>query len=414
MVSLQELDVDGLAISGTLPPALSAWKMVYFSLAHTRISGTIPPEYSVWPMTAFRISAARVSGTVPASLADWGPWINGYFVLSSTSVSGTLPESFFFSWSLIDYLDVSRNEITGTLPSMTNMSLLRGGSPASPRRARVSLLTGALTAVFDISGTRLSGTLYGTGLTSLQYIFASESRFAAVDNSLLQLPNLRLAKLDGNQLAFSPSRCPPNITVDVVDLSRNPWQGVTADAAVRCIINGGGTTTETLFLDGMGLVGTLSPLNASRTLRSLTLDGNRVSLTFPSERLGHDYRSNEISVWDRLHMAGNDGPAVLLDDIASFSIISNINVSYLKATFCYDGAFFYNPQLETATLLGIRASANCKSSVMDELLEAQFASCSTRPPDSPYVLPQIFCQLANKVGVSALPPAGAPCDCPDV
>ncbi len=251
--------------------------------------------------------------------------------------------------------------------------------------------------MFDISGTRLSGTLYGTGLSSLQFFFASQSRFDAVDNSLLQLPNLHLARLDGNQLAFSPSRCPPNITVDVVDLSRNPWQGVTAEAALNCIINGGGTTTETLYLDGMGLVGTLPALNASRTLRSLTLDGNRVHLSFPTERLGHDYRANKISVWDRLHMAENDGSAVLLDDIASFSIISNINVSYLKATFCYDGAFFYNRQLETATLLGIRPSANCKGSVMEELLEADFAPCSTRPPDSSYVLPQIFCQLAKKV-----------------
>jgi hypothetical protein len=381
---LAEIDCDGLALSGTLPETLASWPLNVLSLAHTRLSGTLPPGFSVWPMNAFRIIDARVSGTIPPPFAAWGPTLNSFFILSSTRVSGTLPPSLFATWTQVDLLDISRSNLTGTLPDASNMSLLR---------------------ILDISGTRLSGTLYGTGLGSLQYLFASQSRFAAVDNSLLTLPNLRKAKLDGNELAFSPSRCPPNITIDVLDLSRNPWQGVPATDALGCLVNGAGNSITHLYLDGMGLAGTIAQYSVSPKLRSLSLNGNRIRMFLMEQRFGHEYLSYKMTVWDKLSLAENLGPENLLDGFASYYIVSNINFSYTNASFCYDGEFFYNPQLEVAVLHGVRASSRCKTSVIEELLKAKFSHCVEQPPETDYVLPRVYCQLERKVPVA--PPASA-------
>ena len=127
------LQLQGLGLSGTIPPELSNLTVVSggplasggftLNLQGNSLSGTIPPELaglgagSGVPISYFELYDNRLSGTLPTQFGAFGARLVGDFTLVNNKISGTIPYQYGALTALASSFQLYNNSLSGTIPS---------------------------------------------------------------------------------------------------------------------------------------------------------------------------------------------------------------------------------------------------------------------------------------------------------
>jgi Leucine-rich repeat (LRR) protein len=113
--SLLDFNVDYNTLTGSLPKRIhELTRLESFWAYDNRLTGTVPLMFSTWTRS-IDFDENQLTGPIPDT---WGTMMPGPTIvaLSGNLFTGTLPGTFGIMVNLT-YLDVSKNLLTGTVPS---------------------------------------------------------------------------------------------------------------------------------------------------------------------------------------------------------------------------------------------------------------------------------------------------------
>lgn len=118
MVNLQVFRLGRNQIAGSIPREYSAWrKLTDFHVYYNSLDGTLPPEFGNWSLVEnFAVYGNQLNGTLPATYASMARL--RILTLRDNTFTGTLPLSYASGMTFLIAMDVSRNQLTGTIPSL--------------------------------------------------------------------------------------------------------------------------------------------------------------------------------------------------------------------------------------------------------------------------------------------------------
>ncbi len=175
LTSLQELDLAGNALSGSITPTLGALTgLTMIDLSSNDLTGSIPVELgALVNLQELDLASNLLGGTIPAEFTNLSMLIE--LDLSRNNLNGGIPE---FTGPLVD-VDLSDNRLVGSIPAsiwkstlvfldLSNQNLaprLNGSIPAG-------IATSTQLASLDLSGNQLSGSIPNefTNLTQLAFV----------------------------------------------------------------------------------------------------------------------------------------------------------------------------------------------------------------------------------------------------
>ncbi|PRQ29561.1 putative leucine-rich repeat-containing, plant-type, leucine-rich repeat domain, L [Rosa chinensis] len=234
---LSWLDLSNNQLRGKLPYVELDLSGVYVNLENNYLEGSIP----LWPNVLYlKLGSNRFSGPIPLNIGQEMSTL-GSLDLSRNNLSGSIPHSLTKLKSLSS-IDLSRNCLSGSIPKdweglltidFSNNNLSGQIPPSlcsqqiSPSWLRLSNnnLSGELGPslqncqnlfTLDLGGNKFSGAIpqwIGEDLRSLQFLLLGENKFTgSIPQQLCALSGLHVLDLSQNNLSGSIPRCLDNLT----------------------------------------------------------------------------------------------------------------------------------------------------------------------------------------------------------
>ncbi|CAH9135319.1 unnamed protein product [Cuscuta epithymum] len=227
------LDISNAGISDEAPQWLWNMSLGYLNLSHNQITGTIP-DLSSTSIGIVDAGYNNLSGTVPSiSPLIW------VLQLSQNMFSGTINSLCPYAYCRISWLDLSNNQLTGTLPSdlrnmqaseilNVNYNNLSGEIPhslGSLSKLKTIHLRGngfygelpstlqgcPLLQQIDIGGNKLTGTIppwLGEKYTDLAFLSLRQNRFyGVIPLEICDLTQIQVLDLSRNNLTGKIPEC---------------------------------------------------------------------------------------------------------------------------------------------------------------------------------------------------------------
>lgn len=237
LASLEYLDFSGNNLSGVLPLSMGDLKsLTYLSLSYNSLSGDIPATLAgLTRLSVIKLRGNLLTGTIPEGLFDLG----------------------------LDQLDLSRNELTGSMP------------PGSSRVFETLRL-------LDLSGNMLSGDIpAGMGLFSnLRYLNLSWNNFhSRMPPELGYFQNLTVLDLRNNALNGSiPSDICDSGSLGIFQVDGNSLTGPIPEEIGNC------SSLYLLSMSHNNLSGSIpSSISMLTRLKILKLEFNQLSGEIPKD-----------------------------------------------------------------------------------------------------------------------------------
>ncbi|KAL5543480.1 hypothetical protein UlMin_007264 [Ulmus minor] len=253
--NLQSLDFSNASISGSIPPWF--WNISNgiesLNFSSNSLEGQLPSRLLIADKSFVDFSSNLFEGPLPSMMIGinllalsnnkfFGPIPEGmlqsdlwYLFLSGNRINGEIPDSFFVDYPSFDVIDLSNNNLTGSLPSSiancTDLKVLdlkknnfSGKIPESLGQLEFleilhlgdNKLSGEIPHTFrnlsrietmDLGNNRLTGKIpqwIGEGFESLRILnLRSNSFFGELPSSLSNLSSLQVLDLTGNHLSGS-------------------------------------------------------------------------------------------------------------------------------------------------------------------------------------------------------------------
>ncbi|KAK4708237.1 hypothetical protein R3W88_029162 [Solanum pinnatisectum] len=206
---LMVLDLSNNSLTGIIPPSIgNATKLMNFSLYNNRINGNIPKEIgNLSQLAELSLADNQLTGSIPATLFNISSLLTASLALNSLSGPLLLDEGSIVS--NLKYLSISKNQISGIIPS--NICQLRElkvlsisyNKMAGDIPKNIDCL--AKLEVFYIGDYALSGTFPASlgNISTLQYLDCpSNCIVGRVPPELGKLSNLRELNLGQNYNIF--------------------------------------------------------------------------------------------------------------------------------------------------------------------------------------------------------------------
>jgi Leucine-rich repeat (LRR) protein len=292
LTQLTVLDLDDNLLMGSIPDTLSHLAMLkVMYMQNNHLTGTISPYLGqLAQLRALSLGRNHLQGAIPQ---NWAAAANVQaFHLHENHLSGPIPES-LGNMPLLLSLNLSINCLTGTIPvSLQNLSVLRvlmlQNNQLRGNIAELFHPSQANLSTVQLSGNQLTGTLPG-----MVFLLPNLTSFAAVDNCfegplpegpICKSASLNVLVLDG----LHSASCQHNES-----LYHRPFNLGTLPHCLLTLSN-----LTTLHLSGSGLTGSLpAGTNISAVLTDLSLSHNLLTGEVPGSILGRD--------WDKLDLSYN-------------------------------------------------------------------------------------------------------------
>ncbi|XP_059288710.1 LRR receptor-like serine/threonine-protein kinase GHR1 [Lycium ferocissimum] len=290
-LSLSHNQLTGSLVSGSGAQAFGTLKVL--DLSYNQLSGELPGFNFVYDLEVLKLSNNRFSGFVPNDL-----WKGDASVLTE--------------------LDLSGNNLTGSLSMITSTSLRVLNLSANALSGELPLVTGS-TAVLDLSKNQLEGNLtrmqhWG----NVEFLDISQNQLTGnIPEVTAQFLRLNSLNLSHNALTGS---LPKVITqfpkITVLDLSFNQLDGPLLTSLITL------PTIEELHLQNNALVGNIdfSPPSATPNLRVLDLSHNQLAGSFPDE-------FGSLTTLQVLDIAGNNLSGSLPTSIGQVNSLTSLDIS---------------------------------------------------------------------------------------
>lgn len=349
--NLVAIDFNSNRLSGELPADMTSFSnLLLFDVYNNILTGSIPASVGHWASAVyFDVSLNQFIGSIPSEVTEQTQVADVYF--SVNYLTGSFPAQIGDCTNL-QLLDAYRNHLTGPLPFLRNVTYLYS------LVAYENYLTGSLDRVVsydstslytvELSSNQITGTIPDmSSLTSLIFMGLSNNRLSGTVGDMFSFsPVLSVLLLSDNKLS-GPVTQVINATrqksLIILDVSDNRFTGelpsfsahlllfTTLAAAVNCIRTPLSTdlcsmeALEVLVLDGLNAAegcksdahGLYSPFGGTsqslgsrsgvkgsiptclftmQSLRTLHLSGNELSGDLPSELLVDIASSEGISI----------------------------------------------------------------------------------------------------------------------
>ncbi|GMI78350.1 hypothetical protein like AT2G34930 [Hibiscus trionum] len=227
----QTLSLDSCNIGGEIPYFISnLTKLEYLSLSYNNLSGTIPSWLFNLPNLGYLdLSFNRLQGNIPPSIKLKSFFIPATLVLRNNLLQGSIP------WRLenIRTLDLSANNFTGSIPAEVGQGNIRylaladnqlfGRIPFSLCQEKSELL------LLDLSGNNLFGTIptIFRNCRSLVYLnFGSNNLNGGIPGELQDARGLRFLDISRNQFDGPfPSAVHKLENIMVLNMGNNKFSG---------------------------------------------------------------------------------------------------------------------------------------------------------------------------------------------
>jgi Leucine-rich repeat (LRR) protein len=203
-------DVSSNSFSGQVPHS-SYLNCSYVDLSTNQFTGTLPRELSP-TIRYFDVSENGFQGPLPGIRDDYHTVIST-LKFSDNHFTGTLPESFAKAITRTLYLDVSSNQLSGTIPEFSlpwgavdaslqqlifSNNTFNGSLPRIPFPSSIVLL--------DFSDNYFSGTIPASYKRSLNDIGTLDLRWNDLEGDLSHVPEvLQVLLIDWNHFSFNIS-----------------------------------------------------------------------------------------------------------------------------------------------------------------------------------------------------------------
>ncbi|KAK4749378.1 hypothetical protein SAY87_026827 [Trapa incisa] len=219
-VKLAHLDISSNNFSATLPKLGDCSALEYLDLSSNSFHGEIGSSLSACSQLSFlNLSSNHFSGPIPSSLPTKNLQL---LLLSGNGFQGEIPSSLSDACPTLLGLDLSQNNLAGTIPgSLTSCSLLQS---------------------LDVSKNNFSGelptdTLF-SGMTGLKKLSLSFNSFSgSLPDSISTLPELEFLDLSSNNLSgpIPTGLCrSPSNTLQVLYLQNNLFTGTIPASLSNC------------------------------------------------------------------------------------------------------------------------------------------------------------------------------------
>ncbi|XP_060195982.1 LRR receptor-like serine/threonine-protein kinase GHR1 [Lycium barbarum] len=290
-LSLSHNQLTGSLVSGSGAQAFGNLKVL--DLSYNQLSGELPGFNFVYDLEVLKLSNNRFSGFVPNDL-----WKGDASVLTE--------------------LDLSGNNLTGSLSMITSTSLRVLNLSSNALSGELPLVTGS-TAVLDLSKNQLEGNLtrmqhWG----NVEFLDLSQNQLTGnIPEVTAQFLRLNSLNLSHNALTGSlPKVIAQFPKITVLDLSFNQLDGPLLTSLITL------PTIEELHLQNNALVGNIDffPPSATPNLRVLDLSHNQLAGSFPDE-------FGSLTTLQVLDIAGNNLSGSLPTSIGQVNSLTSLDIS---------------------------------------------------------------------------------------
>eukprot|EP00873_Tetraselmis_striata_P013072 jgi/Tetstr1/433336/TSEL_022622.t1 len=373
-------DVSSNELTGTVPAQYSTLTgLASMLLSPNDLRGSLPAEWSTLRLLEqMRVRAPGIAGTVPAEWA--GGMTNVLSVDLGGGLTGALPVDWLTNCSRLEYLSLSRNQFSGTLP--VELSVL---SSLETLRLAATSLSGALPSQWSVlaglryltanDGAALSGSLppQWSALTGLRELRVGSAGLRGnVPATWATLTGLAIVDLERNKLSGA---LPPDLSawrsVEKLRLNGNRLSGM-----LPCGWGSGMAALRELSLGGNRLTGTIPP--AWLHLPQLeTLDLSQNSLTGPVPASGGT--STEPVRISKLYLAFNELTGTIPPELSALLTLRQLSLAGNRLTGSVPPQFTALAYLTELTLGGNMLSGSVGWADRLLLLEV-FDMCHVTPP----------------------------------
>lgn len=208
LTKLHMFAANNNALVGTIPQGIGKLQdLMSLHLEDNHLSGVIPPSIGNLTMLAIlTLCNNDLEGQIPSSLGNCGSLIQLF--LCNNSLSGNIPSELFSLTSLSVALDISGNQLTGSLPDEVGHMINLNG--------------------LDISRNKLSGNIPSSlgSCMSLELLFLWQNNFNGIIPEALQtLEGLIELDLSYNNLSGVIPKFLGNLHLQSLDISNNNLEG---------------------------------------------------------------------------------------------------------------------------------------------------------------------------------------------
>jgi Leucine-rich repeat (LRR) protein len=306
--NLYTLDLDTNQLTGSIPSfigSLSKLELLY--LYSNKLTGSIPSSIaSLLNLVDLYFYSNKLTGSIPSSV---GSLLNLCVLdLSNNQLTGSIPSSIGFLTNLVDlYLYV--NQLTGSIPSSIGSLLNLQSLDFSSNKLIGSIPSGCLSSLqllnyFDVSSNQLSGRFFDQIESSsrksprLQEISIADNLFSGSFSSLDFSSLPLLVSLD------AASNCLTGSISDTICAIGGSLQSLAlggAGANPTCIKNDDANRRRPLFVHGyfspLGLEGSIpSCIFGFEVLSTLQLSGNKLQGTIPELSSINESSTSPLSI----------------------------------------------------------------------------------------------------------------------